>query len=58
MNAARVTRLRNVELGVRDLTQSAAFYTRVWGLAPVVADGDTIHLRGNGTEHHALTLRG
>jgi catechol-2,3-dioxygenase len=57
MNAARVTRLRSVELGVTDLTQSAAFYSRVWGLEPVVADGDTIHLRGNGTEHHALTLR-
>jgi catechol 2,3-dioxygenase len=57
MNTARVTGLRSVELGVCDLAQSAAFYSRVWGLEPVVADGDTIHLRGNSTEHHALTLR-
>ena len=57
MNNARVTGLRSIELGVTDLTQSAAFYSRVWGLEPVVADGETIHLRGNGTEHHAVTLR-
>ena len=57
MNNARVTGLRSVELGVTNLTQSAAFYSQVWGLEPVVSDGDTIHLRGNGTEHHAVTLR-
>ncbi|MEA2879086.1 MAG: hypothetical protein QOF14_4282 [Hyphomicrobiales bacterium] len=54
---APVTGLRSVELGVTNLKQSAAFYSRVWGLKPVAADGDTIHLRGNGAEHHALTLR-
>jgi catechol 2,3-dioxygenase-like lactoylglutathione lyase family enzyme len=57
MNNARVTGLRSVELAVPHLTQSAAFYSRVWGLEPVVSDGETIHLRGNGTEHHAVTLR-
>ena len=57
MNNARITGLRSIELGVTDLTQSAAFYGRVWGLDPVVSDGDTIHLRANGTEHHAVTLR-
>ncbi len=57
MNNARVTGLRSIELGVPNLTQSAAFYSRVWGLEPVVSDGETIHLRGNGPEHHAVTLR-
>jgi catechol 2,3-dioxygenase-like lactoylglutathione lyase family enzyme len=57
MNNARVTGLRSVELAVPNLTQSAAFYSRVWGLEPVVSDGETIHLRGNNTEHHAVTLR-
>jgi catechol 2,3-dioxygenase len=57
MNHARVTGLRSIELAVPDLTQSAAFYSRVWGLEPVIADGDTIHLRANGPEHHAVTLR-
>ena len=57
MIPAKVTRLRSVELGVRDLHQSAAFYGQVWGLVPVAEAGDTLHLRGNGAEHHVLTLR-
>ncbi|MGH6769361.1 MAG: VOC family protein [Xanthobacteraceae bacterium] len=57
MNNARVTGLRSIELGVPDLTQSSAFYQYVWGLEPVVAEGDTIYLRANGSEHHAVTLR-
>jgi catechol-2,3-dioxygenase len=54
---ARVIGLRGVELGVRDLHQSAAFYNTVWGLEPVGQDGDTLRLRGSGTEHHVVTLR-
>jgi catechol 2,3-dioxygenase len=54
---AKVTGLRGVELGVRDLHQSAAFYNTVWGLEPVGQDGDTMRLRGNGIEHHVVTLR-
>src|SRR5258708_30881693 len=54
---AKVTGLRGVELGVRDLHLSAAFYTRVWGVEPVAGEGDTMHLRGNGAEHHVVTLR-
>ena len=54
---AKVTGLRGVELGVRDLHQSAAFYSQVWGLEPVGGNGDTIRLRGNGAEHHVVTLR-
>jgi catechol 2,3-dioxygenase len=54
---AKVTGLRGVELGVGDLHQSAAFYNQVWGLEPVGIDGDTLRLRGNGTEHHVVTLR-
>jgi LysR family transcriptional activator of nhaA len=40
MNDARITGLRSIELGVTDLTQSAAFYSRVWGLEPVVTEPD------------------
>ncbi|HEY6255954.1 MAG TPA: VOC family protein [Xanthobacteraceae bacterium] len=54
---AKVTGLRGVELGVRDLHQSAAFYSHIWGLAPVAEHGDTLYLRGNGAEHHLVTLR-
>jgi catechol 2,3-dioxygenase len=57
MTQARVTGLRGVELAVRDLTQSAAFYQCVWGLAPVAGEGDRLYLRANGAEHHVVTLR-
>ncbi len=57
MNSARVTAVRSIELGVRDLNQSATFYSHVWGLDPVVTEGDAIHLRANGPEHHIVTLR-
>ena len=57
MNNAKVTGLRGVELAVKDLNQSIAFYQCVWGLDPVVTEGDTVHLRANGGEHHVVTLR-
>jgi catechol 2,3-dioxygenase len=57
MTNAKVIGLRGVELGVRDLHQSAGFYNQVWGLEPVAGQGDTMYLRGNGSEHHVVTLR-
>jgi catechol 2,3-dioxygenase-like lactoylglutathione lyase family enzyme len=57
MSNARVSGLRSIELGVTHLDRAAAFYSMIWGLDQVVADKDTIHLRANGTEHHAVTLR-
>jgi len=53
----RVTGVRSIELGVRDLHQSADFYNKVWGLEEVAAEGDSIHLRATGGEHHVLTIR-
>jgi catechol-2,3-dioxygenase len=57
MMNARVTGLRSIELGVPDLERSADFYRKVWGLEDVVSEGDAIHLRGTGAEHHIVTLR-
>ncbi len=57
MMNGKVTGVCSIELGVRDLQQSADFYTKVWALEEVGADGDGIHLRGTGSEHHVLTLR-
>src|SRR5262249_35800793 len=57
MSNTRISGLRSVELGVRDLEKSADFYRKVWGLEDVVSEGDTIHLRATGTEHHVVTLR-
>jgi len=53
----KVTGLRSVELAVRDLNQSAAFYCAVWGLEESAREADTIHLRANADEHHVVTLR-
>jgi catechol 2,3-dioxygenase-like lactoylglutathione lyase family enzyme len=57
MMNGKVTGVRSIELGVRDLQQSADFYTKAWALEEVGADGDGIHLRATGGEHHVLTVR-
>jgi catechol 2,3-dioxygenase len=57
MMNGKVSGVRSIELGVRDLQQSADFYTKVWALEEVGADGDGIHLRATGGEHHVLTIR-
>ena len=57
MMNGKVSGVRSIELGVRDLQQSADFYTKVWALEEVAADGDSIHLRATGGEHHVLTIR-
>ena len=57
MTNSRVTGVRSIELGVRDLHQSAEFYTKVWALEEVSSDGDSIHFRATGGEHHVLTIR-
>lgn len=53
----RITGLRSIELGVRDLKSSVAFYSAVWGLEQVSTEGDAVHLRGTGTDHHIVSLR-
>jgi len=53
----KVSGMRSIELGVRDLQQSADFYTKVWALEEVGSDADSIHLRATGGEHHVLTIR-
>ena len=57
MANGRVIGVRSIELGVRDLQQSAEFYTKVWALEEVSSEGDGIHFRATGGEHHVLTIR-
>src|SRR6201996_9148523 len=57
MSEPRIDGLRSIELGVHDLKKSAEFYRKVWALEDVAEQGDTIHLRGTGREHHVITLR-
>jgi catechol-2,3-dioxygenase len=53
----RIGGLRSIELGVRDLKASADFYRKVWALEDAAVEGNAIHLRGTGDEHHIVTLR-
>jgi catechol 2,3-dioxygenase len=57
MMNGRVTGVRSIELGVRDLHQSAEFYTKVWALEEVASEGDCMHFRATGGDHHVLTIR-
>jgi catechol 2,3-dioxygenase len=57
MSNARVTGVRSIELGVRDLRQSAEFYAKVWALEEVSSEGGGMHFRATGGEHHVLTIR-
>ena len=57
MANGRVTGVRSIELGVRDLQQSADFYAKVWALEEVSSDGDSVNFRATGGEHHVLTIR-
>ena len=45
MSNSRVTGVRSIELGVRDLHRSAEFYSKVWALEEVSSDGDSIRFR-------------
>lgn len=53
-----VSGLRSVELAVPDLTIAKKFYTSSWGLEVVTEDDRSVYLRGTGSDHHALVLRG
>src|SRR5581483_6443125 len=57
VSQARINGLRSIELAVHDLQKSADFYRKVWALEDVTAEGDSLHMRGTGREHHVLTLR-
>ena len=56
MEDARVNNIRGLELAVRDLAASVAFYCKLWGLEEVARERGTVYLRATGPEHHALTL--
>ena len=47
MMNAKVSGVRSIELGVRDLQQSADFYTKVWALEQVGSEGDATQGRSS-----------
>ena len=56
MHDARVTAVRSVELGVRDVGSASGFYSGTWHLDPVAEDNGSRYFRGTGPEHHILAL--
>jgi catechol-2,3-dioxygenase len=56
MRTPRVTGLRGVEVAVYDLEESAKYYRQAWALEEVSREGNKMHLRATGPEHHVLTL--
>jgi catechol 2,3-dioxygenase len=56
MTEPRVTALRSVEFGVRDVDAAATFYSEVWNLTPVVKEDGVVYLRGTGPEQYILAL--
>ena len=56
MSSPWISALRSVALTVPDLAAAEAFYTRVWHLAVVQRDAETLVLRGTGDDHHLLAL--
>lgn len=55
-NGIKVARLAHVGLHARDLSSQAEFYTDRWGLEPIDEHGQDVFLRGEGPDHHVLTL--
>ena len=56
MSDARVTAVRSVELGVRNVESASAFYNDTWHLDPVAEENGARYFRGTGPEHHILAL--
>jgi len=56
MTDVRVNDIRGIELAVRDLAASVAFYSKLWGLTEIAREDGTVYLRATGPEHHVLTL--
>src|ERR1700760_1839286 len=53
-----VVRASHVELGVRDLAKSRAFYVDCLGLLPTDETADALYLRGvEERNHHSIVLR-
>jgi catechol 2,3-dioxygenase len=51
-----VTGLRSAEFRVPDLAAAKKFYEECWGLETAAEEGNTVYLRGTGSEHHCLAL--
>ena len=56
MKSPWIEGLRSVALTVPDLAAAEDFYTRTWKLDVAAREGNTLFLRGSGSDHHLLAL--
>jgi catechol 2,3-dioxygenase len=56
MAQANAYGIRSVELAVRDLEATKAFYEKVWGLREVARENGSVYLRATGKDHHVLAI--
>jgi catechol 2,3-dioxygenase len=56
MKSPWIQGLRSVALTVPDLAAAEDFYTRTWKLDVAAREGNTLFLRGSGSDHHLLAL--
>ena len=55
---SKVSEIRYVGYGVKDIAAEAAFYGEVWGLDPVPGTGELLYFKTRGHyEHHVVRLR-
>jgi catechol 2,3-dioxygenase len=56
MSGQQATGLRSVDLAVRDIEATKAFYEAQWGLTEVSRENGSIYMRATGKDHHVLGL--
>lgn len=56
MTKASAYGIRSVELNVRDIEATKAFYEAQWGLKEVARENGTVFMRATGRDHHVLSL--
>jgi len=56
MQNMQVSDIRGINLAVKDLRASVAFYVNAWGLEEAARDENAVYLRATGSEHHVLSL--
>lgn len=56
MSKASAYGIRSVELAVRDLEATKAFYEAQWGLREVARENGSLYMRATGKDHHVLAI--
>ncbi len=56
MALSQASGIRSIDLGVRDLEATRAFYEDAWGLKEVSRENGSVYMRATGHDHHVVAL--